>query len=492
MKGGASLLLLVLLAFPAGAQLEVRGVTVLTPAEVESLVARHTGDEAVTAEGAIALINALNAVYRERGFVTSGARPVQDAGGRLAVEVVEGQIPEVRLAGGSFAPGNFESRIQGQLTAPLNVADLQAAFNSLETEPAIAAVRGRVQPASAGQARVDVELVGNDAFTFELKANNHRSPSVGEAQAELALSHTNLTGRADQLHIALGHTEGLTGGSIRYRSPKFGAWRAAASLTRGDALVVESPFDAINIQSETDTQAISLERVFDETPVHTLAMSFGFETRRAETTLLGRPFDFTSGSVAGRSRAGVFSARVDFARRGPGRAVSLAAVARQSSSLGGGLVPDSHFLLWRAQLGVVQSVRLGERTAFLKVHGTSQFTSDNLPPFERFGLGGPHSVRGFRVNQILRDSAWELRGQLEMPVGSFTVYPFLDGGRAWNSESAFNVERAVRLGAAGLGVRFERGGFSVTVEAGARLSEKRRTGDELQDHGVHAGVSYAF
>jgi len=166
--------------------------------------------------------------------------------------------------------------------------------------------------------------------------------------------------------------------------------------------------------------------------------------------------------------------------------------------LPGGL-PDGEFDLWQFQASYVQRISRETNDWIWSTRFNSQYTNDLLQAFERFPLGGHDSVRGFRENQLLRDQAFEFRTQLEFPLyvsadskTSFAVYPFFDAGRGKNAQPVPNVRDSIDLRSVGLGVRWRIHGFLMQLEWGNRLTEKTKQANELQDDGVHIGVSYEF
>ncbi len=480
--------------------IRVDGASALMRGEIATLLAPHK-NRPVPAETIVAVINRLNTLYRGKGYVNSGVRFARlDQDGTVILEAVEGKLSTVELQPGSRFPSkHIEKRVRHRLGAPFNVNELKDVFGELERDPAIKAVRGELKPGSApGEANLNLEVVDEKASTLSLSINNYRSPSIGSTQAELEWSHINLTGHSDALRIGLRQTEGLTGGSVSYSSPLFASrTHVTFAAHKGDALVVEAPFDAIDIESDTDTLGLSLLHHWLDTKSRTGTARLGIEKKTSQTRLLGMPFDFSAGSVNGESRASVLTAGVSYHLRGERQSLALGLTLRKGLDLWRatqlpGSQPDGDFSLLLLQASLVRLVAVGTTDVTLNLRATLQTTDDSLQAFERYALGGHSSLRGFRENQVLRDSAWALRSQVEIPWRGLNLYPFVDLGEATNSRRELNVRRTIGLSSFGLGVRYQRGPFTLSVEAARRLEEKSTPGSSLQDDGVHLGVRYAI
>jgi hemolysin activation/secretion protein len=490
-----------------GQRIEVRGVTVLSTAEVDGIVGAYSGRE-VFAEDIAAMINAFNNLYASKGYINSGMTfPEQAASSALVLQAVEGDLSRVDVqSSGRLSKDHIAAVIRSEISRPLNINELQTAFSRLEQESTIESVRGRLEPGvKPGEASLVLDVMEADAFSVDLRANNYRSPSVGSEQAQVQLNHINLTGHSDVLSIGLNVTEGMDSGSIYYSVPVSALKsRIAAFYSTGDTLVVEAPFDAISLKSETDTAGVSIETRFVDSLTRTISTSIGLEKKTSDTSLLGLPFDFTPGSVNGQSKATVVVGSVSYQQRSRQQALAAKLTLRQGIDAMGATISstgaaDGKFSLWQLQLSYIQ---LFERNGYdwtFSVAANSQFTNDTLQAFERFPLGGHGSIRGYRENQALRDQSWEIRTQLEMPLyqsvdgnSRFSLYPFVDVGEGRNAQAEDNVRQTVNLSSVGLGMNYTYSAFRANLEWAQRLQEKTKQGNTLQDKGIYVGVSYAL
>jgi hemolysin activation/secretion protein len=487
--------------------IKLAGATALSDTEIKEVVEKYKS-LVVEAEDIAAVVNALNKLYRDKGFVNSGViYGKQVSSAEIVLQAVEGSLNEINILGdGSLSTEYISGVIRSEVSSPLNLEDLQRAFNRLERNNNIKAVRGKLEPGSSvGHSYLDLEIVESDPFSMLFRVNNYRSPSVGSEQAQMQLSHINLTGRSDILNLGLNLTEGLTSGSVSYSIPltTFKS-RLGVFYSQGENVVIEEPFEEIDIESETDTVGLNLETLFVDTSVKTISTTIGIEKKTSQSSLLGLPFDFSPGSVGGETEATVFSLSARYQHRSKQQALSAKLTYRQGlDAWNATILPDDladgEFSLWQVQMTYIRLLTFFDADMTFSVVLNSQFTNDSLQSFERFALGGRESIRGFRENQVLRDKAWSIRTQLEIPVSglknslvSLGFYPFVDIGKGKNARFQSNVRQTIDLSSLGLGFNLDYRQLRVSIEWAKRLAEKEKQDDRLQDNGIHIGFSYVI
>jgi hemolysin activation/secretion protein len=485
---------------------ELHNNSILSQDEINNVLSPYQNSD-VQAEDLAAIINSFNNLYRSKGYINSGVVfPSQQKGQVIRLEAIEGTLQGLNITNaGGLRERRISSVLESEVDGPLNLADLDIAFDRLERDPNIQAIKGTLRPGILpGEATLDLEVLETEPLTVVLAGNNYRSTSVGSEQVQVEVRHTNLTGNSDILEVGLNHADGLDSARLSYSFPLDAKTRLMAYYSQGDTLVVEKPFASIDIESEIDTTGIAAQLAFWDTSASTFSVGLGFETKASNTSLLGLPFDFSQGSVEGETKASVLIASVEYQQRTLSQALSGRIIFRKgletldATILPGG-VADGEFELWQVQMSYVR--RLSESRGWtLTSSFSAQITSDTLQSFERYALGGHSSIRGFRENQVLRDKAWQWRTTVNFPViaadsskfGVLDLYPFFDFGVGKNVEFDANVRQEVELSSVGLGLSYRYLGLRLNVEFASRLDEKREQGSSLQDNGVHVGVSYEF
>lgn len=483
---------------------EFSGATVFSNRDLQDALPVNEGDR-VYAEDLLAMVDAITALYQNAGYITSGAtlsnQDVSD--GIIRIQVIEGQLTDISLSTtGRLSDAFVRGKVKASTSGPVRLADLQRAISRLEREDTISHVKGSLKPgAERGQSVLDLEVVEADAFSLTIGGNNYRSPSVGEGQAEVALEHLNLFGRGDRLNVGYQDTDGVDAYSVRYDLPLLRLnSRLAVYHAKGDTLVVEEPFDEIALESETDTTGFQLTSAWKDTGTHRFSSIIGYEQKESMTTLLGMPFDFSPGSRGGVTEASVWSLGVEWARSGDNSGFAVRLTGRMGSDENDAANPqgvDGDFSVFRLQSQYVHRIDEAWQLNF----GLSvQETSDTLPAFERIALGGHDTVRGYRENQLLKDSGVLFNAGMSLallqPDSSRSLgvkgHLFYDYGRGENSEVALNVDTKGDISSVGVGITATYAGLTFRLQKAHRLGDKSTLGDTFQDNGIHLGVSYEF
>jgi len=483
--------------------ISIHGSSVLSASEVSNILEPYRNQQ-VHVEDLRELVKQVTKLYVAKGFVNSGAfLPEQDlAGGVLNINVVEGGLTAVDIIeSGRISDAIIRARIKREVAHPLNIADLQRAFNRIERDPTVDRIKGQLVPGDhPGESVLKLSVFEADAFNVIVSANNYTPPSLGSGLLQFELNHNNLLGFGDDFHLGVNKTEGDKSANIFYRFPL--GLRASMALyyLLGDSVVVEEPFDEIDVESESETAGFKFAFTLKDQANYNLAFTIGFERKTSSTSLLGVPFDFGYGSVNGESKAAIAEIGAEYNYREAEQAFSVRALVRKGIDTRGATIlpvsPDGAFLSYRFQLEYI--LRLGSRNWLWGTTLNVQSSSDTLQSFERISLGGHDSVRGYRENQVLRDNAYEVRTSLEIPLNisseslSLSLIPFADFGKGWNTEAQRNIERAVFLSSVGLGLRLVSDGFQFRLDWAKRLSSYDQKNNELQDQGIHVGLSYVF
>jgi hemolysin activation/secretion protein len=162
-----------------------------------------------------------------------------------------------------------------------------------------------------------------------------------------------------------------------------------------------------------------------------------------------------------------------------------------------GKVADGEFFAWLGQLQAVHRLgaRLGDSLVVARVD--TQLSADPLLPIEKFSVGGSRTVRGYRENQLVRDSGVVASLELRVPILrqidrqlSLELAPFADFGHAWDESGPGKLETDT-LASLGAGLRLDyRQLLRAEFYYGARLiSAERAQAPGLQREGMHFAVT---
>jgi hemolysin activation/secretion protein len=500
-------------ALAAGVEVFVRGYrivgnTVMPADELDALLAPYV-NRPMAFEDLRAVCDLVSQRYVERGYVSSWASiPEQGlARGIVELHITEGRIESVDVeTDGRLQPEYVRRSLRHAVDGPFRVNRLEQALRELNRDPNVKTLEGTVVPdGTPGKSVLRVRIAEAPALQARLSVDNAVAPSIGAERARIELGHTNLSGFGDQLRVQYARTQGLreVGGSYEVPIGSAGTrLRLRASSSRSD--IVEEPFESLEIESRSATYGLTLSQPVHRTQSTELGVSLNGEVRRSKSFLLGSAFSFAEGVEEGVSEVSVLRLGPDFAYTTQRQAFAL----RSTLSFGSGAlgastsresgIPDSRFFSWLTQLQYAR--RLGLWDAQLVARADVQLADDPLLGLEQFSLGGRGSVRGYRENEIVRDSGFSASLELRIPVlqgvasaSVVELVPFYDLGRAWNRDRR---ERAsMSLASAGIGVRTSfPGKVSAELFWASDLREIDDALDEydLQDDGIHFRITKQF
>jgi hemolysin activation/secretion protein len=499
-------------------RIDVKGIvfsgnTVVPDADIAAITIPYVG-RSMSIEEIEGLRRQLTHLYIDRGYVNSGvvvAKLPNTTDGVLQFQIVEGRLTSIELTGNRYLTDNYiERRLKRKLGPVLDVGEIEQSLRLMQGWPTIAAVNAEVLPGSTpGTGVLDLQIREKNPLTLAFGADNHRSPSVGENQGVVALTHRSLTHHGDYLIANYGVADGLDNLYVAYGFPL-----TAADLTfeghysEGTSDIVEAPFDSLDIVSDTQSYGGRLYRPMIKTLTQLLTLSLEFEHKKSRSSLLGVPFSFSPGEVDGGSRVSALRAGLDWSRRWPHDAIATRLKishgtdwldATDNSDLPGGL-PDSDFTALLLQAEYVH--QFDWRNAQLLGRITAQGTDDPLLPVEKLAVGGGRTVRGYRENLLVRDEGVIASIEARVPLFvddagasriGLSIAPFVDYGVARDRLESLASSESQELLSAGAGLLWNPWKpLHVEVYYGHRFEDVDDTGDGLQDDGVHFRVIFGW
>ncbi|MGH8628610.1 MAG: ShlB/FhaC/HecB family hemolysin secretion/activation protein, partial [Gammaproteobacteria bacterium] len=290
-------------------KIKLTGNKVISNEELAEVYAPYE-NRTLSSEELQALRQALTVYYVNKGYINSGAViPDQEVKeGIIEIQIVEGKLTDVELSGNDWLrDGYIEKRLRLGIEDVLNLQTLQERMQLLDEDRRIERLNAELTPGlEPGEGVLQVQIEEARPYEIGVSFNNRYSTSVGELRGEVYGAHYNVTGFGDVLTGHYGITEGTDSIGASYSFP-FTARDTRLNLyfDRGDSDIVEEPFDAIDITSETETFGLSVSHPLYRTPRRQLLTELVFERRRSETFLLGEPFSFSLGPQDGKSDVSV-------------------------------------------------------------------------------------------------------------------------------------------------------------------------------------------
>jgi hemolysin activation/secretion protein len=492
---------------------EVKGSTVFTPAELAQITGRYTNQPLDFAQ-LLQVASEITELYVKNGYINSGAyipgnQSFAVTGGTVEIKVIEGKVADIVVEGTSrLDPNYIKSRIGLGAGKVLKIDRLIDSLRLLQLDPLIKSISTElVSGQQIGTSIVRLQVSENPNWQTGLNIANNRSPSVGETQAQISLAQTNLTGIGDNMAIAYG--KGVTSNIWDFNytlplNPRNGTLRFQASTA--NSRVIESPFDRLDISSNSQDLGLTYRQPIVQTPAQEFAL--GVSLARRETTtgylqsLLGQSIPYPSVGADDNGSIRVTAARFfqDYTSRDTQQVFAL----RSQLSLGLNALgatmnassPDTNFLAWRGQ---AQYVRALAPNSILLVKLESQLADRPLLAIEQIGVGGQDTVRGYRQDLLLADNGAIASAELRLPIFTppdskqvLQIVPFLDFGVGWNQPNNPSTNPTPSsIFAGGLGLRYQNGeNFTARLDYGIPFTPIDSVKRTWQEHGFYFSLNY--
>ena len=448
--------------------------------------------------------SAIAELYVREGYITSGAfiPPQSFENGIITIGILEGELEELTVTGeGKLGASYVRDRIELATKKPLNQNRLLRALQLLQLDPRVERISAELSAGSApGRSFLNVTFRTADTFYTTLFTDNARVDSVGSWRRGIAIGDENLFGFGDTGVAIYTNTAGSNEIEFVYTlplNPRNG--RLALRFNATDSEILESPFDELDIESNSSTYELTYRQPIFETPTTELTMGITVSRRESNSSVLGVDFPLSLGADAsGRTRLSVVRAFQEYIRRGPKNVFA----ARSQFSVGVGAFdatineegPDGEFFSWRGQAQYVREI--AEDTVFL-IRTDIQLTPDALVPLEQIANGGFESVRGYRQDSLLSDNGVLVSAELRYPIlrtgdrkGILHFTPFVDFATGWNSSDLPNPDPQ-SLVSVGIGLRWEYSDrIKARIEWGIPLVETESRGNSLQEDGIYFSVEF--
>jgi hemolysin activation/secretion protein len=486
----------------------VEGSTVFSAAELAEITAPYTNRDLTLAD-LLQVRSLITQQYVDRGYVNSGAYlpPQVPDNGIVTIRVVEGRLADINVTGTRHLQTSYvRDRLSLASRPPFNLNRLLEGLQLLQLDPVIETISAELASGvEPGTSVLNVQVEEANPFSAQLFTNNGRSPAVGSWRRGVQLNHANVLGLGDDLSLAYANTPGSNALDASYTlpiSPRNDSLNFSYGTSWSD--VIEEPFNALDIQSESRYYELTYRRPLIQTPTEELALSLTASRRESRSEfledLLGDaiPFPTLGADEDGRTRLSILRFAQEWTERGSREVIA----ARSQFSVGldafdatiNDQGPDGRFFSWRGQ---GQWVRLLAPDTLFLIRGDVQLADAALVPLEQFGLGGQTSIRGYRQDYLLTDSGFLLSAEVRLPVlrsrsldGLLQVIPFFDLGTGWNVDAADPDPNT--LVSVGVGLQWQMGNsLTARLDWGVPLTDVNQEGNTWQDNGVYFSIVYS-
>ena len=460
--------------------------------------------------------------YAGEGYSTSGAiisipEETQKQGkGIVEIKIIEGELAEIKILPAEDSlklnSNYIRSRLNQAVSKPLNIYEVQEALQLLQLNPLIDSISATLSAGSnPGESILEVVVAEADTFNLQLFADNNRSPSVGSFRRGTTITEANLLGWGDRISFSYTNTDGSDAFDVAYTTPinaDNGTLNFSYNHTANE--VVESPFDTLDIESESSSYELNLRqpiiqkidretRTFDEVALGVTAF-----WRNSESSLDNDPSPLSPGAEAdGDIQVFVLRFTQEWTRQNANSVLALRSEfsvgldafdsTTNEQIEGVDRIPDSRFLAWRGQ---AQWVRLLAPDTLLLLRSGLQLSNDALLSSEQFSLGGFNTVRGYRQDRLLTDNGLLASAELRLPItkgfseaGIVQIIPFIDYGVGWNNFDVPNPDPQ-NLASVGAGLLWREKNFNLRIDYGIPLIDADSRDRTLQEQGLYLSLQW--
>jgi hemolysin activation/secretion protein len=492
-------------------RIDVLGASILTSAEIDTLVL-PLQNKSVTLNQLQEVADKITQIYQDRNFITSRAvlAPQDIKNGVVTIQVREGSLERVDVKRSGDVTGRLNDsyirdRILQSVSTPLNFTHLEDSLQLLRSDPLIGDIRANLTTGSQQDQSV-LQITFSEAKTLSIRPffDNYGNVSTGIYRIGVNLQELNTTGIGDSTFVGYTRSGSSDVYQLNYQypiNPKAGT--LSFNFSAGQSPITEKPFDTLNILTDSQTYELAYRQPLLRSPREEFALGASIAFENSGSYFGNRSFNFQNFKFDdGRSQSRVLRFSQDYLNRDPNGAWALRSTFNLGINVLGATIrtdgsPDGRFFYWIGQALRVQ--RLGndkDTLAFFRLN--MQFSGDQLLSLNRFSIGGPQSIRGYRQNQLAGDSGLQTSIELQFPVARdeegaaiVKLLPFVEAGTIWNSSGINSATQS--LFGVGLGATYQPiRNLVLRLDYGIPLVNVSNSGNNLQDSGLYFSVNANF
>ncbi len=360
----------------------------------------------ITLEDVNEMVSMVKRHYRGQGYVAVYVYvpPQNVKEGKLEIAIVEGQLGNLEITGNKwFSTDVLKKQFTFKPNEIVTYGTLRGDLERLNRHRDIKASAVLKPGAKTGTTDVKIKVDDRSPFHLGGDVSNRGTTNTGRYRYGVSAANTNLTGKMDELSGRVQFNENTWAVATDYNFPV--NHRAGTRLGFGAShafVDVGGQFSEFDIEGDSTTYSFYALQPIVRQRNMTTTLQLGFDWKEVENRILG--------SEAGEDELRILRPGINFEFSddagktfftndfpiGLGDFLGGSGEADDSTRPGG----DGEFFIYRGSLARYQSFDQG---VMLALKGTTQFTSDRLPPSEQLRMGGAFSVRGYSEGEYLAD-----------------------------------------------------------------------------------------
>lgn len=471
------------LQIPAGSKFVIKnfifkGNTIFESAYLAKVVSKYRNKKLSLSELNLAC-DEIVAIYKKKGFFLAQAiiGPQEIVNDSLSIQIIEGNLGEVRLEGGKFYKKKFlKSHFHATKEGVVNYNSLIKSLLLLNEYPNLK-LRASLEKGKT-PSTVDIVIKADDKLPlrYSFDYNNFGSKYVSKYRSGVGVEYSNLAIAGDKVNM-----RGVAGSPMRNLG--YANFEYSAPINSYDTKInyayTWSRFDTQREFRKLDSGGLSeiysfyFSHPLSRTLSSSLDTRLGYDYKSIKNYLLGSTSSndqlrIVNGGFNGDINDSLFSQR--FTARNFYTMMLYGGLKKIDPDQRSRVGADGHYV--KTNIDVARYQRFIWDTSIL-LKGSFQMASDDLPVSEQIAIGGADSVRGFSVAERLGDygrvANFEFRtptpfiGKYKIPLLNkklrdfMQIVGFVDYGIAYLKNTQPGEIKRRELVGAGFGLRFDLG-----------------------------------
>ena len=425
---------------------------VLTDAELDTIIKPYEGKQ-VELSDIYAIVNKINALYSEKGYVTCRAFLPQQtiSDGIVKLMLVEGRTGTTVINGNTHTKSKYiTNRLHLQAGDVANVKQLNKdmlLFNATNSTQLRIVMKAGALPNTT-----DYEITAYEPrqFGWTLMEDNAGSYSSGAYRTGLFFNTASLSGLCDSLSVGTIYSEGTKAGSAMYSRSIGRSGTKLNLLYNSNSVKTVKGTDGYDVLGHASSYTVGIVQPLAVTDKlrSELSLEYNKQDSKSDFRTSGTRFNIVDDSVQdftlGYALTNYGDSHVLFQKHSYvfGNSDSTP-VMSQANSIDYGFYKLNFLYKKLYQAGQMINVRADAQWSSTKGMVSSR----------QFYMGGMYSVRGYKESFIGGDSGYVLSAEYQMPLIDKTTscYTFFDYGHVYSNGQSADADRI--LAGAGLGVR---------------------------------------
>ena len=423
---------------------------VLTDAELDAIIKPYEGKQ-VQLNDIYAIVDKINALYNEKGYVTCRAflPPQTITDGTVKLLLVEGRTGTATVSGNKYTKAKY---ITNRLhLAKGEIANIKQLNKDLLLFNATNSTQLRIMmKAGAEPGTTDYEITAYEPKrdTWTIFEDNAGSDTSGQYRTGLFFNTKSLSGNCDALSLGTVISEGTKAANVMYsRSLGRSGTKMNLMYSINAVEVVKGDYEDM-IKGHANSYAIGFTQpiVVNETTRTELSLDYNRQNSKTDFMPAGTRFnivddsvqDFSLGfAVTNYGASHVFYQKHSYVR---GYSESTPDMSAQNSQ---------NFGFYKFNAMYQKLYKAGQMWS---LRADAQWSgSEGMVSSRQFYMGGMYSVRGYKENYLGGDSGFTFSAEYAVPVinKNTSAFTFFDYGHVYGngqSDDQHNVLSSVGLG----------------------------------------------